>query len=130
MGNAVVHFEVGAEDDGLLAAFYGELFGGGLQGLPGGSHTEIDTRGGSVNVVTWQRMCLLLEFPRDRVVLDNIPTSGHVFCADVFANYQTACERGLQPGDRYLAAAVGAGAGPRSRQWSSSTDRASRGGAT
>ena len=66
----------------------------------------------NVNLVTWQRMCLLLEFPRDRVVLDNIPTSGHVFCADVFANYQTACERGLlQPGDRYLAAAVGAGGG-------------------
>ena len=66
----------------------------------------------NVNLVTWQRMCVLLKFPRDRVVLDNIPTSGHVFCADVFANYQTACERGLlQPGDRYLAAAVGAGGG-------------------
>jgi 3-oxoacyl-[acyl-carrier-protein] synthase-3 len=66
----------------------------------------------NVNLVTWQRMCLLLDFPRERVVLDNIPTSGHVFCADVFANYQTACERGLlQPGDRYLAAAVGAGGG-------------------
>ena len=66
----------------------------------------------NVNVVTWQRMCVLLKFPLDRVVLDNIPTSGHVFCADVFANYQTACERGLlQPGDRYLAAAVGAGGG-------------------
>ena len=66
----------------------------------------------NVNLVTWQRMCLLLKFPRERVVLDNIPTSGHVFCADVFANYQTACERGLlQPGDRYLAAAVGAGGG-------------------
>ena len=66
----------------------------------------------NVNKVTWQRMCLLLKFPLDRVVLDNIPTSGHVFCADVFANYQTACERGLlQPGDRYLAAAVGAGGG-------------------
>lgn len=66
----------------------------------------------NVNLVTWQRMCLLLRFPRERVVLDNIPTSGHVFCADVFANYQTACERGLlQPGDRYLAAAVGAGGG-------------------
>lgn len=66
----------------------------------------------NVNLVTWQRMCLLLEFPRDRVVLDNIATSGHVFCADMFANYQTACERGLlQPGDRYLAAAVGAGGG-------------------
>ncbi len=66
----------------------------------------------NVNLVTWQRMCLLLKFPRDRVVLDNIPASGHVFCADVFANYKTACERGLlQPGDRYLAAAVGAGGG-------------------
>jgi 3-oxoacyl-[acyl-carrier-protein] synthase-3 len=66
----------------------------------------------NVNMVTWQRMCLLLGFPRDRVLLDNIPTSGHVFCADVFANYKTACERGLlAPGDRYLAAAVGAGGG-------------------
>jgi 3-oxoacyl-[acyl-carrier-protein] synthase III len=66
----------------------------------------------NVNLVTWQRMCLLLKFPRDRVVLDNIPATGHVFCADVFANYQTACERGLlRPGDRYLAAAVGAGGG-------------------
>jgi 3-oxoacyl-[acyl-carrier-protein] synthase III len=66
----------------------------------------------NVNVVTWQRMCVLLKFPLDRVLLDNIPASGHVFCADVFANYQTACERGLlQPGDRYLAAAVGAGGG-------------------
>lgn len=64
----------------------------------------------NVNVVTWQRMCTLLEFPPERVLLDNIPANGHVFCADLFANYQTACERGLlQPGDRYLAAAVGAG---------------------
>jgi 3-oxoacyl-[acyl-carrier-protein] synthase-3 len=66
----------------------------------------------NVNMVTWQRMCLLLKFPRDRVLLDNIPASGHVFCADLFANYKTACERGLlRPGDRYLAAAVGAGGG-------------------
>ncbi len=66
----------------------------------------------NVNLVTWQRMCVLLKFPLDRVLLDNIPASGHVFCADMFANYQTACERGLlQPGDRYLAAAVGAGGG-------------------
>jgi 3-oxoacyl-[acyl-carrier-protein] synthase-3 len=66
----------------------------------------------NVNVVTWQRMCLLLEFPLDRVLLDNIPASGHAFCVDMFANYQTACERGLlRPGDRYLAAAVGAGGG-------------------
>jgi 3-oxoacyl-[acyl-carrier-protein] synthase III len=66
----------------------------------------------NVNLVTWQRMCRLLKFPLDRVLLDNIPISGHVFCADLFANYQTACKRGLlRPGDYYLAAAVGAGGG-------------------
>ncbi len=66
----------------------------------------------NVNTVTWQRMCTLLGLPVDRVVLDNIAANGHVFCADMFANYRTACERGLlQPGDRYLAAAVGAGGG-------------------
>jgi 3-oxoacyl-[acyl-carrier-protein] synthase-3 len=66
----------------------------------------------NVNLVTWQRMCKLLKFPKDRVVLDNIETSGHVYCADMFLNYKTACERGLlRPGDRYLAAAVGAGGG-------------------
>jgi predicted enzyme related to lactoylglutathione lyase len=43
----VVHFEVGAADEGPLVAFYGELFGWGLQGLPGGGYTMIDTRGGS-----------------------------------------------------------------------------------
>ena len=46
VGNAVVHFEVGAADDGPLAAFYGELFGWELRGLPGGGYTMIDTRGG------------------------------------------------------------------------------------
>jgi 3-oxoacyl-[acyl-carrier-protein] synthase III len=66
----------------------------------------------NVNLVTWQRMCTLLKFPRDRVVVENITASGHIFCADVFVNYTTACERGLlRPGDRYLAAAVGAGGG-------------------
>jgi 3-oxoacyl-[acyl-carrier-protein] synthase III len=64
----------------------------------------------NVNLVTWQRMCLLLDIPSERVLLDNIATGGHVFCTDVFANYRTACERGLlRRGDRYLAAAVGAG---------------------
>lgn len=47
MGHAVVHFEVGAADDGPLVAFYGELFGWGLQSFPGGGYTMIDTRGGA-----------------------------------------------------------------------------------
>lgn len=50
MGNPVVHFEVGAPDDGPLVAFYGELFGWGLRGYPGGGYTMIDTRGaGGIN---------------------------------------------------------------------------------
>jgi uncharacterized protein len=44
VGNAVVHFGVGAADDGPLVTFYGELFGWSLQGFPG--YTAIDTRGG------------------------------------------------------------------------------------
>jgi 3-oxoacyl-[acyl-carrier-protein] synthase III len=64
----------------------------------------------NVNMVTWRRMCLYLKFPLDRVVLDNVPATGHVFCADAFANYQAARQRGLlRPGDRYLVAAVGGG---------------------
>jgi len=47
VGNAVVHFEVGAADDGPLVAFYGGLFGWGLQGFSGGGYTMIDTRGGA-----------------------------------------------------------------------------------
>lgn len=66
----------------------------------------------NVNLVTWQRMCRLLGFPVDKVLLDNIAGNGHVFCADAFLNYQTACQRGmLQTGDRYLVASVGAGHG-------------------
>ena len=66
----------------------------------------------NVNVVTWQRVCLLLGFPPERVLLENVASNGHVFCTDAFANYRTACERGLlRPGDRYLMAAVGAGDG-------------------
>jgi 3-oxoacyl-[acyl-carrier-protein] synthase-3 len=66
----------------------------------------------NVNVVTWQRLCLLLDFPVDRVLLSNVPVNGHLFCADAFTNYQTALNCGLlREGDHYLAAAVGAGAG-------------------
>jgi len=47
VGHAVVHFEVGAADDGPLVAFYGELFGWGLRGFAGGGYTMVDTRGGT-----------------------------------------------------------------------------------
>jgi len=34
VGNAVALYEVGAADDGLLARFYGKVFGWSLQGCP------------------------------------------------------------------------------------------------
>lgn len=47
MGNAVVHFEMGAADDEPLVAFYREVFAWELQGFAGGGYTMIDTRGGA-----------------------------------------------------------------------------------
>jgi 3-oxoacyl-[acyl-carrier-protein] synthase-3 len=66
----------------------------------------------NVNAVAWQRVCRRLGFPVSRVVLDNLPLTGHVYCADAFFNYQTACRHGLlRPGDRYVVAAAGAARG-------------------
>lgn len=66
----------------------------------------------NVNVVTWQRLCLLIDFPVRRVLLSNVPANGHMFCSDAFANYRTARQLDLlHEGDHYLVATVGAGAG-------------------
>ena len=66
----------------------------------------------NVNIVTWQRLARLLGIPLDRVLLDNVPSHGHVFCSDAFVNYRTAVDHGrLAPGDVFLLAAVGAGHG-------------------
>jgi 3-oxoacyl-[acyl-carrier-protein] synthase III len=65
----------------------------------------------NVNVMSWRRFCQRIGFPAGRVLLDNVPVTGHAFCADSFFNYQTAITRGLlQPGDKYLFAAAGLGA--------------------
>jgi 3-oxoacyl-[acyl-carrier-protein] synthase III len=66
----------------------------------------------NVNVVSWQRVCKRLGFPVSRVLLDMIPITGHVFCADAFLNLQVALERGvLAAGAPYIIAAAGAGRG-------------------
>jgi 3-oxoacyl-[acyl-carrier-protein] synthase III len=66
----------------------------------------------NVNEVAWQRVCQRLDYPIDRVVLDNVATYGHMFCADTLVNYETARQRRLlHPGDRYVMAAAGAGLG-------------------
>jgi predicted enzyme related to lactoylglutathione lyase len=46
VGNAVVHFEGGAAQEASLVAFYGELFGWGLNGSSAADYTLIDARGG------------------------------------------------------------------------------------
>ncbi|MFE0461748.1 3-oxoacyl-[acyl-carrier-protein] synthase III C-terminal domain-containing protein [Kitasatospora sp. NPDC058965] len=65
----------------------------------------------NVNRVSWHRLCRLVGFPPERVVLDNVPEVGHSFAADAFINHRTATARGLlRSGDRYLIAAAGLGA--------------------
>jgi predicted enzyme related to lactoylglutathione lyase len=46
MADPVVRFEIGAAEDQPLVAFYGELFGWGLQAIADG-YTLVDTRGGT-----------------------------------------------------------------------------------
>ncbi|MFG1810075.1 3-oxoacyl-[acyl-carrier-protein] synthase III C-terminal domain-containing protein [Streptomyces sp. NPDC049040] len=66
----------------------------------------------NVNRVAWHQVCRTLDYPRERVVLDNVAGTGHVFCADGFINYRTARARGLlRQGEPYVMAAAGAGRG-------------------
>ena len=66
----------------------------------------------NVNRVAWHQVCRRLDYPRERVVLENVPVLGHLFCADTFVNYRTAQGRGLlRPGEPYVMAAAGAGRG-------------------
>ena len=66
----------------------------------------------NVNKVSWRRVCRLLDYPVQKVLLDNVASIGHGFCADAFINYQTMAERGLlESGDRYVIAASGAALG-------------------
>ncbi len=65
----------------------------------------------NVNAMSWRKLCRRIGFPVERVLLDNVPVTGHAFCADAFVNYATAAGRGLlRPGQRYLIAGAGLGA--------------------
>jgi 3-oxoacyl-[acyl-carrier-protein] synthase III len=65
----------------------------------------------NVNLVSWRQLSRRIGFPVDRVLLDNVPVTGHSFAADVFLNHRTAAERGLlEPGMPYLVGAAGIGA--------------------
>ncbi|WP_225848887.1 3-oxoacyl-[acyl-carrier-protein] synthase III C-terminal domain-containing protein [Streptomyces sp. HPF1205] len=66
----------------------------------------------NVNRPAWRQVCRTLGYPLERVVLDNVASAGHVFCADTFLNYRTARQRGLlRRGEPYVMAAAGAGRG-------------------
>lgn len=66
----------------------------------------------NVNYIAWKRVCRLIGYPIAGVLLDHVATSGHIFCADAFVNYQTARSHGaLHPGEYYLVAAAGAARG-------------------
>jgi len=64
----------------------------------------------NVNELSWARTVSKLGLTKDQILLNNIPVTGHCFCADPFINHVTACELGrLNPGDRYLMVSVGLG---------------------
>jgi 3-oxoacyl-[acyl-carrier-protein] synthase-3 len=65
----------------------------------------------NVNRISWVRLCRRLGYPIERVFLENVPVTGHCFCADPFLNLHAAAERGLlEPGQVYVMTAVGLGA--------------------
>ncbi|MET7482504.1 3-oxoacyl-[acyl-carrier-protein] synthase III C-terminal domain-containing protein [Streptomyces sp. NPDC005538] len=65
----------------------------------------------NVNRISWVRWCRHAGYPVDQVHLDNVPVTGHCFCADPFINHDSAVASGrLKPHDHYLMVAVGLGA--------------------
>ncbi|MEU4765674.1 hypothetical protein AB0H12_20700 [Actinosynnema sp. NPDC023794] len=101
-----------AEPLGLTDIQVRRFHGLGETGLdPERSQADLP-RAAADDAVTWQRLCLPVDFPVERVPLSNAPVNGHLFGADAFADHAAAHERGLpRAGVRYLVGAVGAGAG-------------------
>ena len=65
----------------------------------------------NVNRAGWVRVAKLLGLPLSRVFLDNVPVTGHSFCADPFVNHASAVAADLlPPGRPYLMACAGQGA--------------------
>ena len=64
----------------------------------------------NVNRMSWVQLCGHLDYPLDRIYLENIPITGHCFCADPVINLSSAVASGrLARGDHYLMVAVGLG---------------------
>lgn len=64
----------------------------------------------NVNRYSWTSIARLLGLPLERVYLENVPKTGHCFCADPFMNLSTGrVEGAVRPGD--IAVLVSAGQG-------------------
>ncbi|MEU4210422.1 3-oxoacyl-[acyl-carrier-protein] synthase III C-terminal domain-containing protein [Streptomyces sp. NPDC026206] len=66
----------------------------------------------NVNRMSWPRVLRKTGIHgMARLFLDNLPETGHCFCADTFLNHHAACALGrLHPGDHYVMTSVGLGA--------------------
>ncbi len=62
----------------------------------------------NVNRYSWSSAARLLGVSLDRVYLDNVPRTGHCFCADPFVNLSSARAKAVtKPGDTVLMASAG-----------------------
>ncbi len=62
----------------------------------------------NVNRYSWSTAARLLGVPLDRVYLDNVPKTGHCFCADPFINLASARAQAVtKPGDTVLMVSAG-----------------------
>ncbi|SDN47507.1 3-oxoacyl-[acyl-carrier-protein] synthase III C-terminal domain-containing protein [Actinacidiphila guanduensis] len=64
----------------------------------------------NVNRYSWTTTARRLGLPPERIYLDNVPRTGHCFCADSFMNLATArAEQALPPGRTALMVSAGQG---------------------
>ena len=64
----------------------------------------------NVNRYSWTVTARHLSLPLERIYLENVPKTGHCFCADPFVNLATArAEGAVRPGDVLLMASAGEG---------------------
>lgn len=64
----------------------------------------------NVNIPTWYKIAAALQFPIEKIYLDNISKLGHSFCSDHLINLQSAIEEHhLNVGDYYLMVGCGLG---------------------
>ncbi|MFE9613359.1 3-oxoacyl-[acyl-carrier-protein] synthase III C-terminal domain-containing protein [Streptomyces sp. NPDC006012] len=65
----------------------------------------------NVNMLAWRQTIKVLDVPREKVFLDNVPRYSHTFASDVFVNYTTLRDEGrLVDGAHYVMVSVGLGA--------------------